>query len=182
MTLPGITLRIQGLVTIAVAIASYAIMVDYPDTAHFLTEEEREYILDRLKHHGFRGEGAGKIEEDDEFSWPAIKSAFMSWQVGLGVLLFMACVAPLYGISLFLPTIIKDLGYKKSVAQLMTVPVYTLAACTSIAVAYAADKLGKRTPFLFGSLFVIMIGYIMCISTGSPAVVYAGVFFAAAGV
>jgi Major Facilitator Superfamily len=167
---------------VVVAVIAFSIMVDYPDTAHFLTEAERNYILDRLKHHGFRGEGGGKIEEDDEFSWPAIKSAFLAWQVGLGVLLFMACVAPLYGISLFLPTIIKDLGYKKSVSQLMTVPVYTLAACVSIMVAYAADKVGKRTPFLFGSLFVIMIGYIMCISTGSPATVYAGVFFAAAGV
>ena len=50
------------------AVASFAIMVDYPDTAHFLTEDERDYILDRLKHHGFRGEGAEKVEEDDEFS------------------------------------------------------------------------------------------------------------------
>ena len=164
-----------------VAIIAFAIMVDYPDTAHFLTEAEREYILDRLNHHGFR-EGAEKVEEDDKFSWPAIKSAFLAWQVGLGVLLFMACVAPLYGISLFLPTIIRDLGYKKGSAQLMTVPVYTLAACVSIAVAFAADKVGKRTPFLFGSLFVVLIGYIMCISTGKPGVVYAGVFFAAAGV
>jgi len=64
----------------------------------------------------------------------------------------------------------------------MTVPVYCLGACVSISVAFAADKAGKRTPFIFGSLFTIMIGYTMCISTGLPAVVYAGVFFATAGV
>jgi hypothetical protein len=170
------------MVTVIVAFGGFIIMVDYPDTAPFLSPEEREYILDRLKHQGSKEEGAVKIEESDEFSWPAIKSAFMDWQVWLGVVLFWSCVAPLYGISLFLQTIIRDLGYKKSSAQLMTVPVYTLAAGVSITVAFAADKAGKRTPFIFGSLCTILIGYIMCISSGLPAVVYAGIFFAAAGV
>ena len=34
---------------------------------------------------------------------------------------YWGIVCPLYGVSLFLPTIIKDLGYTSSTAQLLTV-------------------------------------------------------------
>jgi len=70
-------------------------------------------------------------------------------------------VCPLYGISLFLPTIIKNLGYVSSTAQLMTVPIYITAAILAVIVAYASDKLGKRSPFVIGGLFFMIVGFTM---------------------
>jgi hypothetical protein len=177
-------MRLQGILTVVVALIAFYGVSDYPETATFLTEEEREYTITRLKYQnnvknnpGHRG-----VAANDDFSWPAIRAAFLDWQVWLGVVLFWSCVAPLYGISLFLPTIIKDLGYKKSQAQLMTVPIYLVAACIGIAVAWSADKAKKRTPFIAASHAAILTGFIMCISSGKPAVVYVGILIAAAGV
>lgn len=88
-------------------------------------------------------------------------------------------MCPLYGISLFLPTIIKNLGYTSSTAQLLTVPIYITASVLAITVAYYSDRLGKRYPFILVGLCIMAIGFIMCISSAQPGVVYAGVFIAA---
>lgn len=88
-------------------------------------------------------------------------------------------MAPLYGISLFLPTIIKALGYTSSTAQLLTVPIYITASILAVGTAYASDRYGKRSPFILVPLCIMAVGFIMCISTSTPGVIYAGVFIAA---
>jgi MFS family permease len=83
-------------------------------------------------------------------------------------------VAPLYGISLFLFTIVKGLGYKTTTAQLLTGPIYVFASAIAILFARFSDHGGKRTPFILPLMFVILIGSIMRISSSNPGVVYAG--------
>lgn len=51
---------------------------------------------------------------------------------------------PLYSISIFLPTIVKGMGYTNETAQLMTVPPYVAGAIACISCGYFADKLGRR--------------------------------------
>ncbi len=70
-------------------------------------------------------------------------------------------VCPLYGISLFLPTIINNLGYVSSTAQLMTVPIYITAAALAVVVAYFSDKVGKRSPCIVGFLLMMIVGFSM---------------------
>jgi cyanate permease len=170
---------------VVVAILSFWIVCDYPDTAKFLSKEEKAFVFSRLKYQNNVNsttiETRGVVANDD-FSWPAIRSAFKDWQVWLGVLLFWSCVGPLYGISLFLPTIIKDLGFKTATSQLLTVPIYVVGAAYGISVAYWADNVKKRTPVLALSLSISLIGFVMCISSAKSAVVFTGIFFALGGV
>ena len=70
-------------------------------------------------------------------------------------------VCPLYGIALFLPTIIKDLGYTSSTAQLMTVPIYVTAAILAVVFAYISDRVGKRSPFILFFMSTMAVGFIM---------------------
>lgn len=70
-------------------------------------------------------------------------------------------VCPLYGISLFLPTIIRNLGYSSSTAQLMTVPIYITAAILAVVFAYISDRAGKRSPFIIGFLLMMIVGFSM---------------------
>lgn len=100
-------------------------------------------------------------------------------ELKVNIWVYWGIVAPLYGISLFLPTIIKALGYTSSTAQLLTVPIYITASVLAIGTAYVSDRYGKRSPFILGGLCIMAVGFIMCISTTTPGVVYAGVFIAA---
>ena len=91
----------------------------------------------------------------------------------------------MYGISLFLPTIIRELGYQSSQAQLMTVPIYITAAIIAVIAAWCSDRLGRRSPFILGFLLIMAVGFAMCIGTDPkehPRVVYGGVFLAACAI
>ena len=104
--------------------------------------------------------------------------------------MYWGIVCPLYGISLFLPTIIKQLGYTSTTAQLLTIPIYCTAAVLAIIVCWCSDKAAKRGasrwPYVFFPMLAILIGFIMAISGsahgGVPGVVYAGVFIATCGI
>lgn len=81
-----------------------------------------------------------------------------------------------------MPTIIKNLGYTSTRAQLLSVPPYAVAACATVAVGYIADKTQKRGLInMFMALFGIA-GFSMLISTKSPHIQYAGVFIGALGI
>jgi hypothetical protein len=86
-------------------------------------------------------------------------------------------------LSLFLPTIIKGLGYSAAIAQLLTIPVYAAATITCIAVGYFADKTGKRSLFTIVCYLIILIGYIIVVAPPRfiPGLIYAGCFIAACG-
>jgi len=62
-----------------------------------------------------------------------------------------------------MPTIIKALGFTSSMAQLMTVPIYTAAAILAIVSAWCSDKAGKRSPFVLGFMTIAVLGFSMCV-------------------
>ena len=95
------------------------------------------------------------------------------------LIVHLGIVCPLYGISLFLPSIIRGLGYTSSTAQLLTVPIYITASFLAVAVAWYSDRVGKRYPFILVCLCIMAVGFIMCVASATPGVIYAGVFIAA---
>ncbi|KAK3680912.1 major facilitator superfamily domain-containing protein [Podospora appendiculata] len=179
---------LEGMATVIVALLAYLFLHDFPETATFLTEEERAFVVFRLKYQGqgIPAKGAGvedglvrpRVAQAEEFRWDYVRQAFVDWQIWVNVFVYWSIVCPLYGISLFLPTIIRNLGYESSTAQLMTVPIYITAAILAVIVAHFSDKMGKRSPFIIGFLCMMIVGFAMCISTSNPRVVYAGVFVA----
>lgn len=80
-----------------------------------------------------------------------------------------------------MPTIIKDMGYQTTTAQLMTVPVYSTAAIITICVALAADRLRLRSPFLITAYFLELLGFALCVTGGGASRTYAGLFLATCG-
>jgi len=173
---------LEGILTVIVAIAAYFTLYDFPETAGFLTEEERAFVVYRLKYQDFKNEvdnGSVRVAQDDTFQWKFVKAAFLDWQIWTNIWVYWGIVCPLYGISLFLPTIIRGLGYQSSTAQLLTVPIYITASVLAVAVAWYSDRKGKRYPFILICLCIMAVGFIMCVSSSTPGVIYAGVFIAA---
>lgn len=172
------------MIQVVVALGAFFLLHDFPETATFLTEEERAFVIYRLKYQGQTNsgnEGGVRVAQADEFDWKYVKQAFTDWQIwvnlfvywGVSQLLYhwssirenklnlFQIVCPLYGISLFLPTIIKGLGYVNSTAQLLTVPIYITAAILAVVTAYFSDRVGKRSPFVMTCTLLIIIGFIL---------------------
>ncbi|KAH6657242.1 major facilitator superfamily domain-containing protein [Truncatella angustata] len=172
---------LEGIVTVVVAGLAFLVLHDFPETAKFLTEEERAFVVWRLKYGQDKQatqEGRKSVAEAEEFQWGYVWQAFRDWQIWTNIFVYWGIVCPLYGISLFLPTIIANLGYTSSTAQLLTVPIYITAAILAVIFAYLSDRIGKRSPFVITFLFMMIVGFAMCISSSNPKVVYGGVFVA----
>lgn len=180
---------LEGLLTIVIAYATFFVLHDFPDTASFLTPRERAWACHRLKYQGSLYSDR-LVPESDKFEWKFVFRALTDWQLYLSLFMYWGIVCPLYGISLFLPSIINDLGYTAETAQLLTVPIYIAAAGLSVTVCFFSDKAAKkgrsRSPYIFWPMVAILVGFIMALVAsahgGFPSVVYAGVFIAACGV
>ena len=166
---------LEGILTVVVSLIAYGFIANYPSTAKFITEDERAFIQARLASNN-------DATRHEAFTWGNVSKAISDpkvWLYGLG---FHSLSLPLYTLSLFLPTIIKELGFTAAQAQLLTVPPYALATCLTIAVAVASEKTVRRAPFIMGSSCFAIIGYIILLSDTRPGVSYVGTIFAAGGI
>ncbi|PON22746.1 major facilitator superfamily transporter [Trichoderma gamsii] len=179
---------LEGIATVLVAASAFFLLFDFPETASFLTEEERAFVIHRLKYQGqvqLLADGTAnqaQVAQAEEFQWKYVWQAFTDWQIWVNIFVYWSIVCPLYGISLFLPSIIKSLHYTSSTAQLMTVPIYVVAAILAVITAWFSDRVGKRSPFIIGFLFMMILGYGMCIGSSNPKVVYGGIFLVACAI
>ncbi|KAF2098646.1 major facilitator superfamily transporter, partial [Rhizodiscina lignyota] len=165
---------LEGMVTFVVGVSAFYFMFDYADTAKFLNKEERTEVKRRL-------------EDDcnglaDEFSWSFIFDAFKDWKIWVHMAITLCIFTCLYSFSLFLPTIIKSLGYTNNSAQLMSVPPYVVACFLCISAGFIEDRHRQRGIYQIGFCLVAMVGFIMLLASESSHVKYAGTFLAAAGI
>ncbi|KAJ9137506.1 MFS transporter [Pleurostoma richardsiae] len=170
---------LEGLATIVVAVAAYWFIYNYPDTAKFLTDNERSVIRARLA-------ADSDATHDEKFAWGNVAKALKDPKCWLYGLSFHTMSLPLYTYSLFLPTIINALGYKAANAQLLTIPPYAFAFITTLVIATLSERLNQRALFIIGSAIFAAIGYIILLSNTDPlhrpGVSYLGTFFAAGGI
>ena len=146
---------LEGLATVLVGIASFWMVFDFPDEAHFLSDMDRQRVIRRLK--ADKQSSAEHEEFKMEYLWASVKD----WKTYLYAAIYMGCDVPLYAFSLFLPSIIKDLGYKSTTAQLLTVPPYAAAAILTITVGYFADRTRQRGFANMGTSILGIIGFSM---------------------
>lgn len=149
-------------------------MNDYLETAKFLSSEERLEVHRRLEE--------DRSSLDDAFDKRYVWAAIRDWKIWVHCIVFVGILTPLYCISLFLPTIVKDLGYTNNMAQLMTVPPYAVACVACISAGLAGDKTRQRGIFCIACLVLAIIGSSMLLASTNNGCKYAGTFFLASGI
>ncbi|KAG2075432.1 MFS general substrate transporter [Suillus decipiens] len=165
---------LEGIATVLVAIFSFFYMYDYPETAKFLTEPERLYIMDMVKRDAIHLSS----RFDTHFVWQAMKDYKTYVQVSIS----LGLVVPGYAIALFSPTIINELGYTAANAQLLSVPPFVAGFISTIVVGIYSDKHNLRGPYIIGGAFVSLVGYIVLYCSVRAGPSYAGACLAAAGI
>lgn len=66
------------------------------------------------------------------------------------MLITLGIYLPVYSVSIFLPTIIRSMGYTAESAQLMSVAPYVTACIGTICGGWAADKHKQRGIYMIG--------------------------------
>ncbi|KAI0032908.1 MFS general substrate transporter [Vararia minispora EC-137] len=165
---------IEGLATVVVAAAAYFFMHDYPETARFLTEEERDFVITTLR--------ADSNNQATHFEMRFVWQAFADWKSWVQVIMYTGILIPVYAIALFMPSVIAGLGYTNANAQLLTIPPFVLGCFFTVLVGIYSDRLKLRGPFFIVCCTVSMVGYIIAYTTSKPGPGYAAVIIAAIGV
>lgn len=76
---------LEGLATVVVGFISFFVIHDYPETASFLTKDEREWVISRLRNQNVDIHGRQVVVEE-KFSWKYVRDAFTDWQVYLALI------------------------------------------------------------------------------------------------
>ncbi|RGP60417.1 tartrate transporter [Fusarium longipes] len=91
---------LEGMVTVLVAVFAFWALYDFPETASFLTEEERAFVIFRLKYQGQRkaaGQNQSRVAQSEEFRWAYVWAAFKDWQIWVNIFvywgLFWLCIS-----------------------------------------------------------------------------------------
>ncbi|KAI6100929.1 major facilitator superfamily domain-containing protein [Pisolithus croceorrhizus] len=165
---------LEGIATVVVGCVALLIMVDYPSTAKFLTPNEQQYIIQRRGQHLFPLQFSEVDEEGDLAA--QVRAAITDWQVWAMCIVQLSITVPLYGITYFLP-----FGYSTSASQLLSAPPYVFGVIVLLVVAYFSDKTQLRSPFIFATQTIAILGFIINITNAPYGVKYFGTYLCVAG-
>ncbi|KAL6164256.1 hypothetical protein ACJQWK_09924 [Exserohilum turcicum] len=164
----------EGIFTILVGVIAPFLIPERPQNCYFLSNRERMIATLRLWKDSHE-------EKDDKITWTHFNSAMKDVNNYFYALGFFFINTTVQGISLFLPTILKDLGWTATKAQLYSVPPYVCACLIAIAVAAVSDKTNRRGIYLAIFAFPAIAGFCILLWSAHPSVRYGGVFLITAG-
>lgn len=111
---------LEGIPSCLSAFLVFFFLPDYPESAGWLTESEKDLAVQRLYHEGSKG-------HHPSMTWQDAKSTLTDWRLYAHYIMYFAVSPPFASLSLFSPSITSGLGYVDLKAQLMTVPPWVVA-------------------------------------------------------
>lgn len=111
---------LEGAPSCLSAILIFFFLPDWPNSATWLSEMEKELSYQRLYHEGSN-------VYDPTLNWKDIKLAVTDWRLYAHYAMYFAVSPAFTSLSLFAPSITAGLGYVDLQAQLMTVPPWIIA-------------------------------------------------------
>lgn len=165
---------LEGLFTIAFGTAAWFIIPNFPQDATFLTKEERAMLLARLR----SDRGSERIEFNG-VNWVKI---FTDWKIWSLTLIYFCADMGAASISSFTPTILAQLHWTASQAQVMSIPIWMVGIVVTLSTSYASGKLSLRWPFvLIGAIFALIGWCIQYAQVQPPGVRYFSLYIIAFG-
>ncbi|KAL7421072.1 High-affinity nicotinic acid transporter [Cryptotrichosporon argae] len=167
---------VEGLISAAIVPFAWFVIPNTPYELRWLNDAERDVLAKRaVMNRKF-------YDERDRFDWKFVRLAYQDWRTYVHAINHFGIDCTLYSITTFMPTLCAGLGFTSTVdAQLLTIPVYAIAATTFVLAGVYSDKFKLRSPFILFGLFANLVGYIMLLAAPQVGVRYAGVFIASIG-
>ncbi|KKK17239.1 hypothetical protein ARAM_005924, partial [Aspergillus rambellii] len=167
---------LEGIPTFIIGVAVWFFLADDPDTAYYLSEEEKALVVKcRSRHVGYTASA-------QKFHWADVKEGALDWRIYAFCIGQFGVDTMLYGYSTFLPTIIKGLGtWSTPQIQALTIPCYALGAIAYLIVAWLSDRTQRRGIFICIFAAISVVGYGILLSDSSAGVHYFGALLVALG-
>ena len=164
---------ILGIVTFGIAIIAIFVLPDHPLTTRWLTEEQRQ-----LAHARMERDTVGL--EESRGSWVGLQQAAKDPKLWVLTLLQTMHLAAC-GFNSFFPTVVKTLGYSKTMTLVLTCPPYLVAGIFSVALAWNSGRKNERSWHITAGMLVALVGFIMAASSLHTGVRFVSLFLFATG-
>ncbi|CAE6444160.1 unnamed protein product [Rhizoctonia solani] len=143
---------LEGIPSVLSSLLVWFFFPDFPETAEWLTPDERDRAINRLK-------GVGSSQHS-KVSWAEAKNTLLAWRVWAHAIAYITISVPFSSLSLFAPTIVAGLGYEGLEAQLFTVPPYACAYFTTLFLSWFADTRNQRSLVSAGSMAIAAFAFL----------------------
>ncbi|KAI5286013.1 hypothetical protein KEM54_000127 [Ascosphaera aggregata] len=167
---------VEGLLTVLVAPVAFFFLPDSASTAKFLTEEEKAAAGARSLRRN------GEETTDHSINCKDTLRTLMDLKPWLTALMYFSCNVSFSSLPVFLPTVLKDMGFTSIKAQGLTAPPFFASFLVTIFSTWVADRTQQRAIVIMALSTVGAIGYVItgvCTEVGPR---YFGVFLCACGV
>lgn len=142
---------IEGILTIITSFFVFVLVPDFPEKAKFLQPDEKAHLLQQL--HADKGDQKLDLKT---VNWT---KTLVDYKIWFPTLIFFCADMTAASMSAFMPTILTELGWKASSAQLMSVPVWVNAMVFQVIGCWIAGRSSWRGPFILIGIVVTAIGW-----------------------
>ncbi|KAF2818455.1 MFS general substrate transporter [Ophiobolus disseminans] len=169
---------IEGIITCILALIAFFTLTDRPETAKWLTQEEKDMAIARVK-----SERVGQNEVLDKLDKKKTLRGIFNPVVLTTSVIFLLDNITVQGLAFFAPTIVRTIYPKNTVIsqQLHTVPPYIVGAFFTVLIPFISWRIDRRTVLFICSAPLMMMGYIMFLASHNPQVRYGATFIIASG-
>lgn len=130
-------------------------MPDSYENAKFLNEEDKALMrLRTIKYDRY-------MRVNETFDKGEVLKAFRDKKLWLGASIQFFGDILSFGISTFLPSLVKSFKFDSVLTQLLTVPIYFWAVSIYITVSFLSDRFQKRAFFMIPGALAVIVGYAM---------------------
>ncbi|KAI1457058.1 putative MFS transporter [Annulohypoxylon moriforme] len=167
---------VEGIITMGLSLIAFVTLTDRPETARWLSEEEKTLAVARVK-----SEMLGQTKVLDKTDRNKVLLGIWNPVVIATAFIFLFNNITVQGLSVFTPTIVASIypNYTTIQKQLYTVPPYVVGAAFEVAIPLLSWRTDRRQIFIILTAPLTMMGYIMFLASKDPKVRYAATFFTA---
>ncbi|KAG2221834.1 hypothetical protein INT45_003548, partial [Circinella minor] len=147
---------IFGISSVLVGIFCLLILPNKPESALFLTKEERQLAVDRI------------IKDREislaaySWSWKQVVSVLTDWKLYFYFIIFVASAVSVSGGKMNLPEIIDEMGnWSKPVSLALTTPPHLIPCFTIYLFSWLSDKYLQRAYFVIGLYLILALGILL---------------------
>lgn len=159
-----------------VASFGYWLLPNYPSDTKWLSEEQRHYASWRL------AVDMGSDDSDEDLSlMQSCKMALKDYKLYLFMLLQHLILLSQCFQYVF-PSVVKTLGYNKTITSLLTAPPWFAAFLAGLATTWSASRTQQRGYYIVGCMMLSAIGNMMVTFGTQLGVRYTGMIFLCMGV
>jgi ACS family tartrate transporter-like MFS transporter len=144
---------VEAVPTVVLGVAVLFYLTDRPAAAHWLAAEERTWLSSTIEHENRQIEAHGVV---------SVLRSFWDPKVLLLTLNYLGIVTASLGMLIFLPQIVKSLGFTNMQVGWVTMIPYLCGAAAMVFVGWLSDRIGERRWTLFVTCALSCVGLVIC--------------------